>query len=72
MSSATQLLDQARSNHRAIFVMCAGVFLLALSDAMAKWLVERYSPFQILFVRSLLALPFIASVVFLKDGLSGF
>ncbi len=52
--------------------MCAGVLSLALNDAMAKWLVERYSPFQILFVRSTLALPVVAMMVLVMDGPTGF
>lgn len=61
-------MDGHRSNRQAIFVMCAGVFVLVLNDATAKWLVTRYTPFQILFVRSLLALPVIAALVLTLDG----
>ncbi len=56
----------------AILVMSAGVFLLALNDVMGKLLVERFSPFQILFVRSLVSLPMIAAIVLIKQGTSGF
>ena len=45
------------SNLPAIACMRVAMLCLAASDAAAKRLVERFSPFQILFVRSLIALP---------------
>ncbi len=48
--------------------MCAGVLSLCLNDAAAKWLVQRYSPFQIIFVRGVLALPLIVALVLWADG----
>lgn len=48
--------------------MCAGVFLLAMNDAAAKFLVARYDPFQIVFVRSVLALPLIVALILAVDG----
>lgn len=51
--------------------MCAGVFLLTISDTLTKWLVERYSPFQIILVRNLTALPFVVALVLLTDGWLG-
>ena len=48
--------------------MCAGVLLLAISDALTKWLVARYGPFQILLVRSLTALPFVVALVVWING----
>lgn len=50
------------SNLNAIFLMCVGVFILVINDSIAKTLVERFNPFQILFVRSLIALPVVAFV----------
>lgn len=47
----------------AILVMCAGVLLLIVNDTIAKWLVDRYSPPQIIFVRSLIALPLVAALI---------
>ena len=44
------------------------MLLLAASDAAAKWLVERFSPFQILFVRSLIALPLAVAGVWVLAG----
>jgi drug/metabolite transporter (DMT)-like permease len=52
----------------AILVMCAGVLLMSLNDACSKWLVERYSPFQLLFVRSLLALPLTVALAWWHGG----
>ena len=48
--------------------MSVGVVLLVLNDAAAKWLVARYGPLQILFVRSALALPMAAGLVVWLDG----
>ncbi|MBO6949425.1 MAG: DMT family transporter [Rhodospirillales bacterium] len=39
-------------------MMCAGVACLSANDALAKFLVQDYSPLQILFLRNLIALPF--------------
>lgn len=61
-----------RSVTRAIGVMCVGVFFLALNDALAKLLVERYSPFQILFVRSLAATLMLIPFIVKAHGLAGF
>ena len=48
--------------------MCAGVFLLVMNDAAAKWLVTRYDPFQMMFMRSIIALPLIAGLILALDG----
>jgi drug/metabolite transporter (DMT)-like permease len=55
----------------AVAAMCAGVLLLAVNDALAKWLVERYAPFQIILVRSLVALPLVVGLVLWLDGRQG-
>ena len=47
----------------AILLICAGTLCLVISDAASKWLVERYAPLQILFVRCLIALPVAALLV---------
>jgi drug/metabolite transporter (DMT)-like permease len=51
--------------------MCAGVLLLTISDALTKWLVERYSPFQIILVRNMTALPFVVALVVWTEGWAG-
>ena len=51
--------------------MCAGVLLLTISDALTKWLVARYGPFQIIFARNLTALPFVVALVVWTDGSKG-
>ena len=56
---------------RAIVTICAGVLLLTISDALTKWLVVRYGPFQILLVRSWTALPFVVAMVVWADGWPG-
>ena len=41
-----------------IVLMCVGVACLCVNDALAKTLTAHYSPFQIQFLRNLIALPF--------------
>jgi len=41
-----------------IILMCVGVASLCVNDALAKTLTAHYSPFQIQFLRNLIALPF--------------
>lgn len=60
------------ANVRAIGTMCAGVFCLVTNDAIGKILVERFDPFQILLARSIVALPFVALLVYRNYGVSGF
>jgi drug/metabolite transporter (DMT)-like permease len=45
-----------------VCILC-GMLCLTISDAIAKWLGGTYSPIQILFMRSAIALPFVAAVV---------
>lgn len=49
--------------------MCIGVLFLALGDAVAKWLGEVHSPFEIIFFRTLVALPLIAVLAHFGGGL---
>ncbi|WP_231119341.1 DMT family transporter [Rhodovulum sp. MB263] len=51
-----------------IAAMCAGVACLCLNDAFAKALTAGYSPLQILFLRSLIALPFAAAIALRAGG----
>ncbi|MEQ8293217.1 MAG: DMT family transporter [Roseovarius sp.] len=60
-----------QDNRRAILVMCVGVLLLVINDAIAKLLVATFGPFQILLLRSALALPMIAAVILWRDGPGG-
>ena len=57
---------------QAILLMCSGVLMLVLNDVAAKWLVARYDPVQIAFLRSVFALPLAAILVWYFDGHSGF
>lgn len=50
-----------------IVMMCVAVALLCVNDAFGKTLAADYSPFQILFLRNLIALPF-AVLIALKMG----
>ena len=58
-------------NGRAIAVMCVGVAILVTNDAMAKDLVARFHPVQIVFLRNLIALPLIAAVLVRRSGTAG-
>lgn len=49
--------------------MCLGVLCLALGDALAKWLGESYAPVQIIFFRTLVAVPLIAVIAHFNGGL---
>ncbi|RED13063.1 DMT family transporter [Pontivivens insulae] len=69
MSDMTVSKEQAG---RAIGVMCAGIFCLTLSDAFGKELVQRFDPFQILFLRNLISLPIVVALVLALDGKAGF
>jgi drug/metabolite transporter (DMT)-like permease len=69
--SSDRALAEGSSKYAAILTMCAGVLFLATNDAVVKWLVTRYDPFQIVFVRSLIALPLTVSLVCFFDGPKG-
>lgn len=62
------VLAHDRKNRTAIGVMCAGVLLLVVNDAIAKGLVARFDPFQILFARSVVALPFVVAIAWRRGG----
>lgn len=62
---------EGSSKFAAISVMCLGVFFLVLNDAVVKWLVTRYDPFQILLLRSMIALPLVIAIVCFFDGAKG-
>jgi drug/metabolite transporter (DMT)-like permease len=48
-------------------MMCAGVAALCINDALAKSLMDHYSPIQIIFLRNMIALPF-ATMLAIKMG----
>src|SRR5690606_19143461 len=68
MSVASKGTGEMRANGQAIAVMCVGVLCLAANDALAKWLTAHYSPLQLAFLRSLLALPLTAAVALMLSG----
>lgn len=51
-----------------IACVCAGVFFLTCSDALAKWIGQFYSPIQILFLRAAIALPVVLVMVLALGG----
>ncbi|MBV2158418.1 DMT family transporter [Achromobacter denitrificans] len=69
MSTSTAL-PAAPQHSAAAGIACVvgGIFFLTLSDANAKWLGSSYNPLQILFLRALIALPFVATLAFWLGG----
>ena len=70
MSSST-VFPAARDHSVFTGIACVagGIFFLTLSDANAKWLGTTYNPLQILFLRALIALPFVTALaVWLADA----
>ncbi|MEJ8476054.1 DMT family transporter [Roseibium algae] len=55
-----------------ILLMCAGVLCLCINDAIAKTLTAGYAPLQILFLRSIIALPFAALIALKMGGVQAF
>lgn len=72
MSIASAKVGEGRSNQQAIAVMCAGVFCLSVSDALAKWLIAHYDPLQIIFMRNFAALPIVAAFILASRGRTAF
>ena len=63
--------QQPQHNLTGIILMCAGVALLCVNDALAKGLMDHYSPIQIIFLRNSIALPFAALLAIKMVGLGG-
>ena len=53
---------------RGIACIMAGIFCLTISDSLAKWLGGHYPPIQILFLRSVIALPVVAAAALALGG----
>ena len=68
MGEAGPTVAGAAGGRRAALATCAGALLLVLNDAVAKWLVARYEPLQILFARSVLAVPLAAALAWRLGG----
>lgn len=68
MSVASASVGGVRSNRQAIAVMCIGVSCLSVSDALAKWLIVNYGPMQIIFLRSIVALPIVGAFILARSG----
>ncbi len=67
----TMNAQQPQHNLTGIILMCAGVALLCVNDALAKGLMDHYSPIQIIFLRNSIALPFAALLAIKMVGLGG-
>ncbi len=68
--SPTTALPAVREHSAAAGIACVagGIFFLTLSDASAKWLGATYNPLQILFMRALIALPFVTALALWLGG----
>lgn len=68
--SPSTALPAVREHSAAAGIACVagGIFFLTLSDANAKWLGASYNPLQILFLRALIALPFVTALALLLGG----
>ena len=68
--STSSVLPAAQAQSAAAGIACVvgGIFFLTLSDANAKWLGAHYNPLQILFLRALIALPFVAGLALWLGG----
>ncbi len=58
----------ARETPLAIATICAGVAFLVANDAIAKLLTDSYTPIQIVFLRNLIAVPIITTVIMIAFG----
>ncbi|MBV7501126.1 DMT family transporter [Achromobacter sp. ACM05] len=68
--SPSTALPAVREHSAAAGIACVagGIFFLTLSDANAKWLGASYNPLQILFLRALIALPFVTALALWLGG----
>ncbi|CAB3871881.1 hypothetical protein LMG26689_03027 [Achromobacter animicus] len=68
--SPSTALPAVREHSTAAGIACVagGIFFLTLSDANAKWLGASYNPLQILFLRALIALPFVTALALWLGG----
>ncbi|WP_343737988.1 DMT family transporter [Achromobacter sp.] len=68
--SPSTALPAVREQSAAAGIACVagGIFFLTLSDANAKWLGASYNPLQILFLRALIALPFVTALALWLGG----
>ncbi|CAB3661144.1 hypothetical protein LMG26690_00578 [Achromobacter animicus] len=68
--SPSTALPSVREHSAAAGIACVagGIFFLTLSDANAKWLGASYNPLQILFLRALIALPFVTALALWLGG----
>ncbi|MDH0683993.1 DMT family transporter [Achromobacter animicus] len=68
--SPSTALPAVREHSVAAGIACVagGIFFLTLSDANAKWLGASYNPLQILFLRALIALPFVTALALWLGG----
>ncbi|MDP2120906.1 MAG: DMT family transporter [Hoeflea sp.] len=60
--------DTRTRSSAGIILMCLGVAFLCVNDALAKTLTATYSPFQIQFLRNLIALPFAILIAYRMGG----
>lgn len=69
MSEKVLPLGTVPPSMMGIGYMCLAALCLALGDAVAKWLGESHSPVQIIFFRTLVALPLVMTIAHFNGGL---
>lgn len=60
---SVQSINTRSTTRAGIFYMLCGALSLALSDSLAKWLGAYYSPVQLLFLRTTVAMPIVVLVI---------
>ena len=68
MSARPSAPEAAGGNLAGIATMVAGVFCLATMDALAKFLGEGYPVLQLVFLRSLIALPLLLAIAWFSEA----
>ena len=62
------IVETRQNRLTGIILMLAGVACLSVNDALAKSLTATYSPVQILFIRNVIALPFVFAIAYGMGG----
>lgn len=67
--SATTISEPVSSPTRAIWILIAGIAIFSFQDVAIKWLSGGYTVHEIMFVRSIVALPAIVVIAWFGEGL---
>ncbi len=70
MKNSAHSIDRPDTPILGIAFIIAGIFVFSLQDVVIKWISHGYSVHQIVFIRSVVAIPIIFLIVHLEGGLS--